>query len=50
MRVRAAVAIGDPIKSDATGRAITQGGTGVILGYALQAATAAGQIIDVDLI
>jgi hypothetical protein len=46
----AAVAIGDPVKSDATGRAITQGGTGVILGYALQAATAAGQIIDVDLI
>jgi hypothetical protein len=46
----AAVAIGDPVKSDATGRAITQGGTGLILGYALQAATAAGQIIDVDLV
>lgn len=43
----AAVAKGDAIKSDATGRAITQGGAGEILGYAMQAATAAGQKIQI---
>lgn len=44
----AAVAVGDPIKSDATGRGIPQGGAGVILGYALTAAAAAGDVIEVD--
>ncbi|MCA1571712.1 MAG: hypothetical protein LC798_15640 [Chloroflexi bacterium] len=45
-----------PVKSDATGRVIPQGGTGIIVGYCLGqsgaagAATAAGQIVDVDLI
>ena len=46
----AAVAVGAAVKSDASGRAIAQGGTGVILGYALQAAAQAGDVIDVDLI
>ena len=60
-RVEAGAAIpfiagGTPVKSDATGRAIPQGGTGTILGYALGktdgtgAVTAAGQILDVDLL
>lgn len=37
------------VKSDATGRAIAQGGTGVILGYAVSSAAAAGDIVEVDL-
>lgn len=39
-----------PVKSDATGRAITQGGTGAILGYACHAVAAAGEIVEVDLL
>lgn len=37
------------VKSDATGRAIPQAGTGIILGYAVSTVTAAGQIVEVDL-
>lgn len=43
----AAVAVGDPVKSDATGRAIPQGGAGEIVAYAVTAASAAGQKIEV---
>lgn len=42
-----AIAAGGPIKSDADGRAIAQGGTGEIIAYAVTAATAAGQKIEV---
>jgi hypothetical protein len=45
----AAVAIGDPIKTDASGRAIAQGGTGAILGKALSAASGADQKIEIVL-
>lgn len=38
------------VKSDSTGRVIAQGGSGVIVGYALTAAAAAGDIIEVKLI
>lgn len=38
------------VKSDATGRAIAQGGSGVILGYALTSAAAAGDIVEVELL
>jgi hypothetical protein len=37
------------VKSDATGRAIAQAGTGIILGYAVTTVTAAGQIVEVAL-
>ena len=47
----AAIALGakglTPVKTDADGRAIAQGGAGEIAGYALQAAGAAGQKIEV---
>lgn len=44
----AAITIGDPLESDATGRAITHGGaTARICGYALQAAGGAGEFITV---
>lgn len=47
----AAIALGakglTPIKTDADGKAIAQGGAGEIAGYALQAAGAAGAIIEV---
>ncbi len=46
----AAVTAGDTIKSDATGRAITWATSGAKVGQALQAATAAGQMIEVLLI
>lgn len=46
----AAVTANGPVKSDATGRAIDQGGTGVITGYALSAASAAGQMVEVLLV
>jgi uncharacterized protein DUF2190 len=46
----AAVAAGDTVKSDATGRAITWAAAGAKLGQALQAATAAGQFIEVRLV
>ena len=41
-----AIAVGGPIKSDASGKAIAQGGTGEILGYAIEAASADGKIIE----
>lgn len=46
----AAVAAGDTVKSDASGRAITWAVSGAKVGVALQAATAAGQFIEVLLI
>lgn len=42
-----AFAAGDDLKSDASGKAVVQGGTGVILATALQAATGADQIVEV---
>jgi hypothetical protein len=51
------IAGGTPVKSDANGKAIPQGGTGVILGYFLGqatdtggAATAADQVAEIDLV
>jgi hypothetical protein len=38
------------VKSDATGRAIPQAGTGTILGHALHTVAAAGDVVEVDLI
>ncbi|CAM5520813.1 DUF2190 family protein [Eoetvoesiella caeni] len=48
----AAVAVGDAIVSDASGRAIENPavGTEAVLGYALDAATAAGEFIEVLLV
>jgi hypothetical protein len=46
----AAVAAGDTIKSDATGRAITWATSGAKIALALEAATAAGHFIEVLLI
>lgn len=43
----AAVAAGIAVKSDADARAIPQAGTGEIAGYAVTAASAAGQKIEV---
>lgn len=43
----AAVGAGVAVKSDASGRAIAQGGTGEILGYTVTAATAADQKLEV---
>lgn len=40
----AAITAGDPIKSDASGRAIPQGGTGIILGYAWDDNAGAGDV------
>lgn len=46
----AAIAVGATVKSDATGRGITWATSGARLGVALEAATAAGQFIEVLLI
>jgi len=48
----AAVAVGDAIVSDASGRGIENPAVGgeVVLGYALDAATAAGEFIEVLLV
>ena len=46
----AAVAKGDVLKSDATGRAITWATSGAKVAIARQAATAAGQMIEVLLV
>jgi hypothetical protein len=46
----AAVALGDTLKSDASGRAITWVTSGAKVGRALEAATAAGQFIEVLLL
>lgn len=47
----AAIALGakglTPVKTDADGKAIAQGGVGEIAGYALEAAGAAGEIIEI---
>lgn len=40
------IAPGGPIKSDANGKAIAQGGAGEILGYAVTASTGDGQKIE----
>jgi hypothetical protein len=42
-----AFAAGTALKSDAQGRAIAQGGTGEIAGYAVEAAAAAGQRVEI---
>ena len=39
-----------PVKTDAAGKAIAQGGVGSIAGYALEAASAAGAVIEVLLV
>lgn len=41
---------GTPVKVDATGAIVAQGGTGVIVGWALEAASGAGAIIAVLLV
>jgi hypothetical protein len=46
----AAVSAGATVKSDASGRAITWASSGAKVGIALEAATAAGQMIEVLLI
>ena len=46
----AAVAAGATVKSDASGRAITWASSGAKVGLALEAATAAGQMIEVLLV
>jgi hypothetical protein len=46
----AAVAVGATIKSDASGRGITWATSGAKIGLALEAASAAGQVIEVLLI
>ena len=46
----AAVAVGATVKSDASGRAITWVTSGAKVGIALEAATAAGQFIEVLLV
>ena len=46
----AAVAQGAKVASDAAGRAITQTGTAETAGIAMQAATAAGELIEVLLV
>lgn len=46
----AAIAVNDPLKSDANGKAIPQGGTGVILGYARSAAAGADVDVECELI
>jgi len=43
----AAIGAGVAVKSDASGRAIAQGGAGEILGYTVTAASAADQKIEV---
>ncbi len=40
---------GTPVKSDGSGQAVAQGGSGVILGYALEAASGSGVLIAVAL-
>lgn len=46
----AAISAGATVKSDASGRAITWATSGAKVGIALEAATAAGQIIEVLLV
>lgn len=46
----AVVADGDPVMSDATGRAVPHTGTNVKLGRAMKAASAAGKFIEVHFI
>lgn len=49
-KVGAAVAAGDLLASDATGKAVKATAGNYILGQALEAATAAGQVIHVQII
>lgn len=44
----AAIAAGAPVKPDASGRAVTAGGADVACGRVLEAATAAGDIIEMQ--
>lgn len=46
----AAISLGATVKADSSGRAITWATSGARLGVALEAATAAGQFIEVSLI
>lgn len=43
-----ALTAGDPLKSDAAGKVVPQGGTGVIVGYACTAAAANATYVEVD--
>lgn len=45
-----AIAAMGPVKTDASGQAIAQGGTGTILGYALYAVAGTEPLVDIDLI
>lgn len=45
----AAIAVGDAVAADDQGRAVTADGSAVTLGYAIDAATAAGEFIRVKL-
>lgn len=45
-----AVTLNGPVKCDATGRVVDQGGTGTIVGYALSAAGGAGVMVEVFLV
>ncbi len=38
-----------PLKTDANGRVVDQGGSGIIVGYAMQAASDAGTFIQVNM-
>lgn len=42
-----AVAVGGPVKSDASGKAIAQAGAGEILGYAMEAASGDGKVFEI---
>lgn len=42
-----AVGLGVAVKSDAAGKAIAQGGTGEILGYAMEAASGDGKVFEI---
>jgi hypothetical protein len=50
MEAGGTVTVQGPVKCDASGRAVDQGGTGTIVGYALSAASAAGTIVEVLLV
>jgi len=41
------IAADGPVKSDANGKAVATGGSGITVGYALDAATAAGEFIRI---
>lgn len=45
-----AIAAGGPVKSDATGQAIAQGGTGIILGYAMDTVAGSEALVEIALV